>query len=193
MLDTVLQYLGGLSFEGGLSVFVSSLITAVVAGIVKGWREAKKKDANIQRAFEASRPVGGSAVDEPPTRRIPELAPDDATVESLRALLKRVQRDNEALRDSLREATRANDVEAQGLRRQLADEKRARAELEGKAAADFYRLRRLESLVEVLQREVNDKRRDESAGLSTPKSSPPGVPTVPPGARKTPRDGFDPR
>jgi hypothetical protein len=185
MLGNVLQYLGGLSFEGGLSAFLSMLITAVVAGIVKGWREARKKDAAVQRAYESTRPTGGKAVepDDRPTRQLPEVAPDDATVDSLRALLKRVQRDNEALRESLREATRANDVECQALRRELATVKRERGEAESKLAAQFYDLRKLQSQVEVLAAEVNGKRRDEEAGLSTPRSSPPGIATLPPKAR----------
>lgn len=178
-----MQYLGGMSFEGGLSAFLSMVITAVVAGAVKGWREAKKKDAAVQRAYESTRPMGGNGVDED-TRKMTLPPPaDDATTDTLRLVLRRVQRDNEALRDSLREATRANDVEAQALRRQLATEKRERAEAEGKLASQFYELRRLQAQVEVLAAEVNQRRHDESAGLSTPKSGPPGVPTVPPRSR----------
>ncbi len=142
---------------------------------------AKRKAAAFAKKWLESQ---GEAVDDDrPTRRIPEVAPEDATVESLRALLQRVQRDNEALRDSLREATRANDVEAQALRRQLADEKQERAEIAGRFAVQFYRLQHLESQVEVLQAEVNQRRVDESAGLSTPKSGPPGVPTLRPRGR----------
>ena len=114
---------------------------------------------------------------------MPDSPPVDATVDTLRALVARLQRDNEALRDSLREATRANDVEASALRRQLAAEKRDRAEAEGKLASQFYELRRLQAQVEVLAAEVNQRRVDESAGLSTPRSEPPGVPTVRPKGR----------
>lgn len=158
--------------------FLGSVVGFIATVVVAFKRIADGSRKKAQDAVEAE-----YRVDEPPTRRLPEVAPDDATVESLRALLKRVQRDNEALRESLREATRANDVEAQGLRRELAEAKKALADAEGKGAAQFYQLRRLESLVEVLQREVNDKRRDESAGLSTPRSDRPGVPTLPPGKR----------
>jgi hypothetical protein len=164
----------------GLGALVGSLSTiigaiAYFAGLL----------VNRHRRKHGYDPKRGD-MDEPITRRlptVPDSPPVDATVDTLRALVSRLQRDNEALRDSLREATRANDVEATALRRQLATEKRERAEAEGKLAAQFYDVRRLQAQVEVLAAEVNQRRVDESAGLSTPRSDPPGVPTLRPGRR----------
>lgn len=79
MLDTLTHFLS--SVEGGITALLSTLLSAAVAGAVKGWRESKRKDADVQRAYESSRPTANVMDDEPVTKKLPAI-PDDKSVEA---------------------------------------------------------------------------------------------------------------